>query len=139
MPRKTTVETPDLLAGMAEDVAGQPDQTFDLLNTISEDEGTPWIPDGDDPGPEGIQGVVREISTVPSDFAQGDCPLINIEDADGTLWSVRGYATVLRNQINKAQDAGLKLGDFMAIRYFGKKPSKNGKDYKSFKVAFRAQ
>jgi hypothetical protein len=139
-PKATDEAEPDLLAGLQDDGPAtgpvQDDETvYDLLDGLSEDEGTPWIPDDDDdPSPEGIQGRVKYVGEIPSDYGPEACPLIELEAADGVIWSVRGYSTALRNQLVKADP---KVGDFLAIRYFGTKTSKAGRDYKNYKVAVR--
>jgi hypothetical protein len=132
-------DEPDLLSGLKDDgpAVSAPDdeEVYDLLDGLSEDEGTPWIPDDDeDPSPEGIQGRVKFVGEVSSDYGPETCPLIELEAADGTIWSIRGYSTVLRNQITKADP---KVGDFMAVRYFGMKVGKGGREYKNYKVAVK--
>lgn len=131
-------DEPDLLSGLKDDgpavSAADDDEVFDLLDGLSEDEGTPWIPDDeDDPSPEGIQGRVTYVGEVASDYGPEMCPLITLEAADGTVWSVRGYSTVLRNQISKADP---KVGDLMACRFFGVKQGKT-REYKNYKVAVK--
>lgn len=136
---KAAESEPDLLSGLADDgpapTISDDDESFDLLDGLNEDEGTPWIPDDEDnPSPEGIQGRVKYVGEIGSDYGPEMVPIIELEAADGTLWSVRGYSTVLRNQINKAAPA---VGDFLAIRFFGEKNSKSGRAYKNYKVAIR--
>lgn len=141
-PAKKTAKAdePDLLSGLSDDgpaPVADDNEVFDLLDGLSEDEGTPWVPDDeDDPSPEGIQGRVKFRGEVSSDFGPEMCPLIELETADGTIWSIRGYSTVLRNQINKADP---KVGDIMAVRYFGVKTGKgkNAREYKNYKVAVK--
>src|SRR5690348_7992678 len=100
-------DEPDLLADMNDDKPTARDDdseaVIDLLDGLSEDAGTRWIPDDEDePSPAGIQGRVTHVGTVHSDYGPEEAPLIELEAADGTVWSIRGYATVLRNQIAKA-------------------------------------
>jgi len=138
--RKSTapVDEPDLLADLEDDAPTtvvDDDAVVDLLDGLSEDSGTPWVPDDeDDPSPAGIQGTVTYVGTVPSDYGPEECPLVELEAPDGTTWSVRGYSTVLRNQLNKADPA---VGDTIALKYFGVKEGKGGREYKNFKVAIR--
>jgi hypothetical protein len=132
-------DEPDLLSDLKDDgPAPSPvddDEVLDLLDGLSEDEGTPWIPDDeDDPSPEGIQGRVKFVGEVASDYGPEMCPIIELEAADGVVWSIRGYSTVLRNQITKADP---KVGDIMAVRYFGVKTGKNSREYKNYKVAVK--
>lgn len=130
-------DEPDLLSDLKDDGPApvqDDNESFDLLDGLSEDEGTPWIPDDeDDPSPEGIQGRVKFRGEVSSDYGPEMCPLVELEAADGTVWSIRGYSTVLRNQINKADP---QVGDFMAVRYFGVKAGKS-REYKNYKVAVK--
>ncbi len=138
--KKTTAAAePDLLADLQDDTPAAPsaldDESFDLLDGLTEDNGTPWIPDDDDdPSPAGIQGTVTFVGTVPSDYGPEECPIVEIEAADGTSWSIRGYSTALRNQINKADP---QVGDLLAAKYFGVKESKGGREYKNYKVVVR--
>lgn len=131
---------PDLLAGLQDDGPAAPvnddDTVYDLLDGLSEDEGTPWIPDDDDnPSPEGVQGRVKYRGEIGSDYGTDPIPLVELESADGTVWSIRGYSTALRNQIIKADP---QVGDFMAARFFGVKTGKkSGRDYKNYKVAIK--
>jgi hypothetical protein len=140
-PAAAKADEPDLLSDLKDDgpapVADDETESFDLLDGLSEDEGTPWIPDDeDDPSPEGIQGRVKFLGTVPSEYGPEECPYVELEAADGTIWSVRGYATVLRNQITKANP---QVGDLMAVRYFGVKTGKgkNAREYKNYKVVVK--
>lgn len=132
-------DEPDLLSDLKDDGPAVPvddsELVCDLLDGLSEDEGTPWIPDdADDPSPEGIQGRVKYRGEIGSDYGPELIPIIELESADGTVWSVRGYSTVLRNQISKADP---QVGDIMACRFFGTKASKAGRDYKNYKVAVK--
>lgn len=140
-PAAVTDEEPDLLSDLNDDkpvttVPADPDDVIDLLDGLIEDTGTPWIPDDDDePSPAGVQGRVTHVGTVHSDYGPEEAPLIELESADGTVWSIRGYATVLRNQIMKADP---QIGDLMAVKYFGVVTSKGGKTtYKNYKVAVK--
>jgi hypothetical protein len=136
---KAAADDVDLLSDLKDDSAPpsgtDDDEVFDLLDGLSEDEGTPWIPDDEDnPSPEGIQGRVKFIGEISSDYGPETVPLIELEAADGTVWSIRGYSTVLRNQITKADP---HVGDLMAVRFFGSKAGKSGREYKNFKVAVK--
>jgi hypothetical protein len=137
--RKPPAEEPDLLSDLKDDgpapVASDDNESFDLLDGLTEDEGVPWKPNADeDASPEGIQGRVTYRGEVPSDYGPEMCPHITLEASDGTVWSVRGYGTVLRNQINKVDP---QVGDLVAIRYFGKKDGRNGRAYENYKVAVK--
>jgi hypothetical protein len=121
----------DLLAGLGEPAAVEDDEEFDLLDGISEDLGDPWTPHLDEDIPEGIQGKVisRTVIYADQDYGGGAIPLLEIEETSGHVWSVRGYHTVLRNQIEKNDPL---VGDTVAIKYLGVKENKGGKDYQNY-------
>lgn len=108
-------------------------EDFDLLNGLDEDEGTPWLPsDDEDPSPAGIQGRVLYRYDIGSDYSTDPVPVVTLKDKnDGTIWTVRGYATALRNQITKNDP---QPGDFAAFLCRGAKRSKKGRDYVDFRV-----
>jgi hypothetical protein len=57
-----------------------------------------------------------------------------LKDAE-KIWGIRGYATVLENQMNKEIEAGLKLGDLFAVVYKGVQSNRKGdNEYKNFVV-----
>lgn len=129
---------PDLLSGLTDDApaaSNDDNEVYDLLDGLSEDNGTPWVPDDeDDPSPDGIQGLVTFRGEISSDYGPEAIPLVELDGDDGTTWSIRGYSTALRNQINKADP---QPGNRAAFKYFGVKKSKNGREYKNYKVVCR--
>jgi hypothetical protein len=139
------VEEPDLLAEMEDETAAESnddDEDFDLLDDLTEDNGTAWYPWDQDDQPDGIQGIVKYRSTIPQDLQYvpkgqepEQLPYLEIQDKDDPdmLWAVRGYATVLRSQIERGEP---EVGDFIAIKYFGEREGKVN-DYKNFKVVVR--
>lgn len=136
-------DEPDLLAEMDDETTAvdDDDDDFDLLSDLTEDGGTPWMPWDEEDQPDGIQGRVIAVSTVEADqkFGGGEVPYVEVETKDGTIWSVRGYATVLKNQLEREVDKGLSIGDTLAIKYFGEKENRRGDNsYKNFKVVRRA-
>lgn len=118
-------EEPDLLADIGGGAVAVDDEELDLLDEITEDQGDAWMPADDDEMPEGIQGKVINVSTVETDqkYGGGSVPLLEIQEKDGHIWSVRGYHTVLRNQIEKNNP---QVGDTIAIKYLGTKENKKG-------------
>lgn len=139
----SATDEPDLLAGMedASPVADD-DDAYDLLSDLTEDNGTAWMPWDEEDQPDGIQGVVKYIGDVDREarFGGGVAPYIEIQDRKDPelLWGVRGYATVLANQLQKALDNGLEVGDIIAIKYFGEVENRKGDNsYKNFKVVTR--
>jgi hypothetical protein len=108
----------------------------DLLDKVEEDDSEGWVPT--EKG-EGIAGIVVKISETRSDFAnEGEdpmCPTVTIQTKDGTKWRVIGYGAVLKREL---KDADPRVGDKIAVKYWGEKPIKNGrfagKPYKHFGV-----
>lgn len=134
----------DLLAGMNDSSSSTAEESFDLLSEMTEDGGTPWYPWDDDTQPDGIQGTVKYLGTVEREqkFGGGEAPYVEIQDKSNPeqIWAVRGYATVLANQLNRAIDGGLAVGDLIAIKYFGEKENRKGDNtYKNFKVVTRSR
>lgn len=115
------------------------DEFDDLLDEVEEDDAEGWVPS--EKG-EGISGTVVKVGETRSDFAKdGEDPMVptvTIQVADGTKYRVIGYGAVLKREL---QDADAKVGDRMAVKYFGEKIIKKGKfagkPYKHFGVAIR--
>jgi hypothetical protein len=112
----------------------------DLLNAVEEDDSEGWVPT--EVG-EGIAGIVRKVSETRSDFAKDDdddamCPTVTVETKDGTKYRVIGYGAVLKREL---RDQDPKVGDRIAIKYFGERLMKKGKfagkPYKHYGVAVR--
>jgi hypothetical protein len=121
------------------DGAGSDDDFDDLLDTVEEDDSEGWVPT--EKG-EGISGVVVKVGETRSDFANdGENPMVptvTLLTKDGDKFRVIGYGAVLKREL---QDADPKVGDRLAVKYFGEKPIKKGrfagKPYKHFGVAIR--
>jgi len=133
---KPVEDEEDLLAGLEGDAVAttetDDDEELDLLDDISEDAGVAWVPATDGDQPDGIQGRVVNRTVIYADdaYGGGEVPLLEVEQKDGVVWSVRGYHTVLRNQIEKNDP---EVGDLVAIKYFGPKtPRSGGKDYENY-------
>lgn len=117
----------DLLAGMdtspAAEVPDDDDDDFDLLSEMSESDAQSWVPQGDDEVPQAIQGKLTYIGTISQDAKYGGGEVCYWELQDKTdpsiTWGVRGYSTVLNGQMEKAEGAGLRTGDFAAVVYRG--------------------
>lgn len=110
----------------------------DLLNQVEEDDAEGWVPT--EPG-EGIAGTLLKIGETRSDFApDGQDPMVptwTIETRDGNF-RVIGYGAVLKREIT---DSTAKVGDKVAVKFFGEKILKKGKfagrPYKHFGIAHR--
>jgi hypothetical protein len=131
------VEEPeeDLLAGLGEPTAVEEDEELDLLDGITEESGDAWTPHLDEDIPDGIQGRVVSRTVIESDakYGGGLIPLIEIQETDGHIWSIRGYHSVLRGQIEKANP---QVGDVIAVKYLGEKENRKGdQSYFSYGIA----
>lgn len=140
-PVITEDEEPDLLAEMNDTTTAKStvddDEDFDLLSDLTEEEGESWMPWDDEDQPEGIQGKVLSIGEVEREarFGGGSAVFIQVQDRTDSerVWNVRGYATVLSNQLEREIEKGLSVGDTIAIKYFGEKENKKGDNtYKNF-------
>ena len=124
---------PDLL----EEMSGELDEDFDLLDGMEEDDSEGWVPTerGD-----GCQGVVLKVGETRSDFSDEMAPTVTIETRDGQKLRIIGYGAVLRREI---QDNDPKPGDLFAVKYWGEKDIKRGKyagkPYKHYSVAVKRQ
>lgn len=135
----STDEEPDLLAGMLDSSPAAPDddEDFDLLSDMSESDATAWMPWDEEDQPKGIQGTVVHVGTVTQDAKYGgdEVPYIELRDKNDAnfIWGIRGYATVLKNQLEREVENGLKSGDFFATVYQGVKQNRKGdNEYKAF-------
>jgi|KBSSwiStaDraftv2_1062776.scaffolds.fasta_scaffold05351_8 hypothetical protein len=129
----------DLLSEMDTNPTGpnQDEEDFDLLSDMSESDAKAWVPWNEDDQPRGIQGTVTHVGTVTQDAKYGgdEVPYVELTDKDGTVWGVRGYSTVLENQMNKVIDGGLRSGDIFAVVYKGETTNRKGDNtYKNFQV-----
>lgn len=120
--------TEDLLGQLGDE---KPGEVVDLLDAIDESGASPWIAENSG---DGVQGIVTSVSTMPSDYSDKPVPVIEVKDAAGQEWSIRGYASVLQSEIEKADP---QPGDTFAVKYFGKKEGKGGNSYHHYKVAIR--
>jgi len=111
----------------------------DLLDQVEEDDSEGWVPT--EKG-EGIAGIVIKVGETRSDFANdGENPMVptvTIETRAGDKFRVIGYGAVLKREL---QDADPRVGDRIAVKYFGEKPIKKGrfagKPYKHFGVVVK--
>lgn len=73
---------------------------------------------------ESVEGVIVALDVTGSEYTTDDIPVITLKDSDGNLRGVRGYHTTLRRDLEKLN---IQVGDQLAIRYEGKKATKDGK------------
>lgn len=136
---KVTNDEVDLLGDLTKNDAPvqENDGDFDLLSEMSESDAKAWMPWDDDEQPRGIQGTVIHVGTVTADAKYGghDVPYVEVRDKEGTVWGVRGYSTVLNNQLEREINNGLSSGDIFAVVYKGITTNRKGdNDYKNFAV-----
>lgn len=133
--KKETESRTDLLDGLG---AG----ADDLLDNIGEDVSS-WVPKVEG---EGLQGVVQAISTLTSDY--GDYPAVTLKVTKvmgkpltgqeevikpGDEIMIRCFKTVARNEFERTDP---QRGDTWAVKYFGNKATKDGKnEYSLFRAA----
>lgn len=147
-PKPPVEDEPDLLAEMPDErkpSAPNDDddgESYDLLSDMSESSATAWMPwdeSLEEEQPDKIQGRIVHIGTVQQDAKYGgnDVPYIELIDKvnPDITWGVRGYATVLKNQLQREIDNGLSNGDFVALAHWGVKTNRKGdNDYRDFTV-----
>lgn len=73
---------------------------------------------------ESVEGEIVALDVTGSEYTTDDIPVITLKDADGNFRGVRGYHTTLRRDLEKLN---IQVGDLLAIRYDGKKQTKDGK------------
>lgn len=134
------VDEPDLLADMdTSPVVEEEEDDFDLLSDMSESNATAWVPWNDEDQSNAIQGKVIHIGTVTQDAKYGgeEIPYVEIQDKSDPelVWGVRGYSTVLENQLQREIDNDLRSGDYLAVVYKGVQSNRKGdNEYKNFVV-----
>lgn len=92
----------------------------------------PWIPEEDG---ESIFGELEEISTREGDF--GEYTVVTLLTANGEVWNVAGFGTVLAGKFEGLSEAD--LGRKIGVKFVGTKTAKNGKDYKDWRVVLSAR
>lgn len=127
MRKETTVT--DLLSSIADDnPTGAP---IDLLGSLSEDGPEQWNPSE----PDGIQGTVIAVLEEEGKYSDEPIPVVVIKTADGAEFTVKGYRSVLRNEINRVKP---QVGGIFAVKYFGRKQKKNGDgEYHHYRAAYQ--
>lgn len=81
---------------------------------------------------ESVEGVIVAQDVTSSEYTSDAIPVITLKQADGVYRGLRGYATVLRNELAKLD---LEVGDTLAVLYEGKKDTKDQKrSFHSYKV-----
>jgi hypothetical protein len=135
---KVTENEVDLLADLDNDnTPPVDDEDFDLLSDMAESTATAWVPWNEEDQPNGVQGTVTHIGTVTQEAKYGgeDVPYIELEDKNGTVWGVRGYGTVLANQLQREIDGGLRNGDILAVKTLGMVSNRaKTNEYRNFAV-----
>lgn len=73
---------------------------------------------------ESVEGEIVALDVTGSEYTTDDIPVITLKDSEGNFRGVRGYHTTLRRDLEKLN---IQVGDRLAIRYDGKKQTKDGK------------
>lgn len=136
-------QEPNLLDEIEKDgTAEVQTEVDDLLGEIDETNATVWRPDlnsdgADDNQPVGLQGTVLAVGEGPFGYEGALIPWVEIRDAAGKEWVVRGYGNVLIDELHKAAP---RRGGTFAVKYFGRKEPKKagGKKYHHYKAKFVA-
>lgn len=134
--RKAEESNEDLLSAVGTSSTGGPSDA-DLLESVDASSAPSWRPTEDG---EGIVGEVTAISQIQSDYSDADgnrpwCPVITIQESSGDQLRIIGYQAVLRGELQSAEP---KVGDTLAVKFFGKKSSKDGKrGYANYGVKVR--
>lgn len=140
--RSQEASNEDLLSSVGpEQQAGSDDNASPdnaaLLDSVDGSTAPSWRPTEDG---EGVVGEITAISSIQSDYADAEgnrpwCPMITVREDDGSQLRIIGYQAVLRNELDAADP---KIGDTLAVKYFGKKSSKDGKrGYANYGVKVR--
>jgi hypothetical protein len=135
---KVTADEVDLLADLDNNnTPPADDENFDLLSDMAESTATAWVPWNEEDQPNGIQGSITHIGTVTQEAKYGgeDVPYIELEDKSGTVWGIRGYGTVLANQLQREIDNDLRNGDILAVKNLGLTSNRaKTNEYRNFAV-----
>jgi hypothetical protein len=125
--RKTTpADEPNLLENMEDPAPETEDdfESYDLLEEITDDSGKAWYPWEDEEQPREIQVRVTNIGTCETDYPQkGEDPtrpLITGVDKEGDEWVFRGFHKLMKDEMDREIKKGLKNGDYIAFKYFGR-------------------
>lgn len=120
----------DLLDSIGNDDAGE---VVDLLDGLGEgSDAQAWMPTE---AGQGIQGTVLAVGTTTSEYTSEPIPVVTLETAAGEKVRVTGYQSVLRREI---EEAAPQRGDLFAVKYLGRKSTKDGKrEFHAYKAATR--
>lgn len=125
----------EMLASIGTGDTAQDDN--ELLESVDASAAEAWRPTEDG---EGVVGEVVGVSQIQSEFSDNEgnrpwCPVITIRQHNGTQWRIVGFQSVLRGELSSADP---KIGDTLAVKYFGKKSTKDGKrGYANYGVKIR--
>lgn len=81
---------------------------------------------------DGVEGTIITISSRIHDNHPEGYPIVTVRQDNGEDLAIHAMATVLKNEFN---DAGLRVGDRLAVIYDGQKTSRAGRNFNAFRVA----
>lgn len=112
---------------------GDNGEVVDLLDGLGEgSDANAWVPTE---AGQGIQGTVLAVGTTTSEYTSDPIPVVTLETAAGDKVRVTGYQSVLRREI---EEAAPQRGDLFAVKYLGRKSTKDGKrEFHAYKAATR--
>lgn len=144
MPKGDT-KNDDLLKDMGETgetAEASQEEVDNLLEGMEDTDVTSWNPQqvGDQ-----IQGTVTEVTEIDSEYHEKPVPALIVVPTlpvvmDGEKydvdpeeeWMIRCYGSVIQNEVQRKEPV---RGDTVAVKFFGKKQTKDGKKtFKSFKI-----
>lgn len=112
---------------------GDNGEVVDLLAGLGEgSDAEAWMPNT---AGQGVQGTVVAVGTTTSEYTSEPIPVVTIETDGGDKVRVTGYQSVLRREI---EECAPQRGDMFAVKYLGKKTTKDGKrEFHAYKAATR--
>jgi hypothetical protein len=122
--------TDDLLDSIDSDsTAG----VVDLLDGLGEgSDAEAWMPTE---AGQGVQGTVVAVGATTSEYTTDPIPVVTVETSAGQKVRITAYQSVLRREI---EEVNPQRGDLFAVKYLGKKSTKDGKrEFHAYKAAAR--
>lgn len=89
-----------------------------------------WMPHKNAEQSPVLVGVLVHEGVTP-DAGYGPAAVATLRDRDGKEWTVRMFGSVLAREW---EEAGASLGDVVAIRYVGKQQTKDGTEFRLWRV-----
>jgi len=118
-------------------MAKKTDNAEDLLDSIPDEAGEPWI--AEEPG-DSCAGIVIDLYEVPDEYdPEEKVPVVVVRTNEGELFNVAGYRSGLRHEIRRREP--MEIGGIFAVKYIGetivKKGRFKGKPFYAYKTAYK--